>query len=179
MTTPVLNKLNENKEFLYAILLILLIPGALILNTFFLIQRVSNDFETEITSKANLATNVLTSSVKDLATNSAALYSHLQKISSNSADIKGLTVLSFKQGNPIIMSTTEGEEALSTNNILQSKLAWTTGQPYTTKLDMLNDEGKNTKLWQVSMPLRENDKNIAVVNLKISGEKSDILIEKL
>ncbi len=179
MTAPVLSKLSENKEFLYAILLILLIPAALIFNTFILIQRVSNDFETEITSKANLATNVLTSSIKEIATNSAVLYSHIQKISSNSSDIKGLTVLSFKQGNPIIMATTEGEDSLSTNNILQSKLAWTTGQPYTTKLEILDDNGKPTRQWQVSMPLRENDANIAVVNLKISGEKSDGLIAKL
>lgn len=179
MILPVLSKLNENKEFLYALLLMLLIPGALVLNTFFVIQRVNNDFETEITSKANLATNVLTSSIKEIATDSVALYSRLQKISSNSADIKGLTVLSFKQGNPIVMSTTEGEDSLSTNNILQSKLAWTTGQPYTTKLDILNEDGSTGRLWQVSMPLREKDENIAVVNLKISGEKSDKLIANL
>lgn len=179
MSTPVLSKLSENKEFLYAIFLILAIPAAMVINTFILIQRVNNDFETEITSKANLATNVLTSSIKEIATNSSQLYSHIQKISSDSADVKGLTVLNFKQGNPIILATTEGEDSLSTNNILQSKLAWTTGQPYTTKLEILNDSGKPARLWQVSMPLRERDENIAVVNLKISGEKSDNLIAKI
>jgi signal transduction histidine kinase len=179
MNTPVLGKLSENKEFLYAIFLILAIPTALVINTFILIQRVNNDFETEITSKANLATNVLTSSIKEIATNSSQLYSHIQKISSDSADVKGLTVLSFQQGNPVILATTEGEDSLSTNNILQSKLAWTTGQPYTTKLETLTDDGKASRLWQVSMPLRENDENIAVVNLKISGEKSDNLIAKI
>lgn len=179
MKTPVLNKLNENKEFLYAIFLILAIPTAMVINTFILIQKVNNDFETEITSKANLASTVLTTSIKEVATNSAQLYSHIQKIASDSADVKGLTVMSFKQGNPIIMATTEGEDSLSTNNILQSKLAWTTGQPYTTKLEILDDNGNPARLWQVSTPLREKDENIAVVNLKISGQKTDNLIAKL
>ena len=179
MSSPVINRLSENKEFLYALLLIVIIPAALVANTLILIQKAGNDFETEITGKANLSTSIFTSSIKEIATNSALLSSQITKIASNSADIKGLTVMNFEQGNPVILATNEGEEALSTNNILQSKLAWTTGQPYTTKLDILNEEGKNTKLWQVSMPLRESDKNIAVVNLKISGEKSGILIEKL
>ncbi len=54
MNAPAMNRLSENKEFLYAIVLILLIPAAFIINTYILIQRVGGDFETEITGKARL-----------------------------------------------------------------------------------------------------------------------------
>jgi len=179
MNVPVLNKMNENKEFFYALALILLIPTAFIANTYFFVQRLNNDFNTELTAKANLATNILASTLKETATNSAKLKVQVEKVATDSADIKGLTVLSFEKGAPVALATNEGEEALSTETVLLSKLAWTTGQPYTTKHEVLSDEGKTIRLWQVSLPMRESDKNLAVINLKVSGEKSDALINRL
>jgi K+-sensing histidine kinase KdpD len=179
MNIPVLSKLNENKEFFYALALILLIPSAFVANTYFFVQRLNNDFNTELTAKANLATNVLASTLKETATNSAKLKAQVEKVATNSADIKGLTVLSFEKGSPAALATSEGEEALSNETVLLSKLAWTTGQPYTTKHEALNEKGETIRLWQVSLPMREGDKNLAVINLKVSGEKSDALINRL
>ena len=73
MNVPVLSKLNENREFFYALALILLIPAAFIANTYFFVQRLNSDFNTELTAKANLATNVLASTLKETTTNSAKL----------------------------------------------------------------------------------------------------------
>jgi len=179
MSAPVMEKLSENREFIYAVGLILLIPAAFVANTFFLIQRLNNDFNTELTGKANLATSVFAPVVKEEASNSAKLNSLVQETTKGSSDIKGLTVLSFVKNNPIVLASSEAQEATSSTTILQSKLAWTTGQPYTTKHEVLNDQGKTVRLWQVAQPVRDGEKNIAVVNLKVSGEKSDILIANL
>ena len=179
MNIPVLSKLNENKEFFYALALILLIPAAFVANTYFFVQRLNNDFNTELTAKANLATSVLSSTLKETATNSAKLKAQVEKVATDSADIKGLKVISFGKGAPVALATNEGEEALSTETVLLSKLAWTTGQPYTTKHEVLNEEGKTIRLWQVSSPMRNGETNLAVINLKVSGEKSDALINSL
>src|SRR4030066_1257421 len=162
MNVPVLSKLNENREFFYALALILLIPAAFIANTYFFVQRLNSDFNTELTAKATLATNVLASTLKETTTNSAKLKTQVENVATNSADIKGLTLISFEKGAPVALATNEGEDALSTETVILSKLAWTTGQPYTTKHEVLNEEGKTIRLWQVSLPMRESDKNLAV-----------------
>ena len=209
MKIPVLKSLSENKEFLYALALILLIPAAFIFNTYLFVQRMNEAFDTELTGKANLATNVLGSAIKESASNPSKLQSQIDKVASKSAEIKGLTVVSFAHGIPITLATNEGEEALSTETVLLTKLAWTTQQPYTTRLEVLNEKAETIRLWQVSLPIIEDEadtsakskvkgkeestattsaktessetksKTLAVINLKVSGEKSDILISKL
>lgn len=176
---PIIEKLNENKEFLYSLLLIVGVPAVLIANTLFFVNRTNNDFNTELTNKANLATGIFGSSIKDSATDSAKLHKLVTQAADGSKDIKGLTVLGFIKNNPVVLASNEAEEATSSTTILQSKLAWTTGQPYTTKHDILNSEGKTSRIWQVALPIREATKSIAVVNLKISGEKSDLLVNNL
>lgn len=200
MNTPFLQKLNENKEFIYAVVLILLIPAAFVINTFLFVRGLNNAFETELTSKANLTATVLSSTLKDSLGDREKLASSINDVAEASPEIKGLTILSFEQGIPIVLATNEGDQSLSTDTVLLTKLAWTTGQPYTTNLKILNENAQAVRLWQVSLPIikdlekEEIEKNIeggsdsaeenqtetiAVINLKISGEKSDVLISDL
>lgn len=179
MKMPLSDKLSENKEFIYAIFLIILIPATFIGSTLLFLQRVNNDFNTELTNKANIATKLIGSAVKNYATDSAKLQPSINQFVNDISDLEGLTVVTFENGNPKAVATNEGEEALSVETVLQSKLAWTTGQPYTTKQEVIDEKGKTHSLWHVAVPLREGDANIAVANLTVSGEKSDILIGKL
>src|SRR3989344_3330646 len=196
MNVPILQKLNENKEFIYAVALILLIPTAFVVNTYLFVQGLNRAFETELTGKANLTTNVLSSTLKESIGNKEKLSSLIDEVVQNSPEIEGLTVISFENGLPVVLATNEDDQALSTDTVLLTKLAWATGQPYTTKLDVLNEEGKTFRLWQVSLPVIKNavktetkdpkeeksetsskeesqTETVAVINLKVSGEKSD------
>jgi signal transduction histidine kinase len=200
MKVPVIKALSENKEFVYAVVLILIIPAAFIANTFLFVRGLNDSFDTELTSKANLTTAVLASTLEESIENKAKLRAAIDEVTSNSPEIKGLTILSFEKGAPVVLATNEGNEAVSTQTVLLTKLAWTTGQPYTTKLEVLNEEAKIVRHWQVSLPVKteietEKDKDkkvkaettskiereevVAVINLKVSGEKSDVLISNL
>src|SRR3989344_5780664 len=192
MNTPVIKQLSENKEFFYAAALILLIPAAFILNTALLIRGLNDTFDTELTSKANLATSVIGSTLKDSLADTKILGKSVAEVTNSSKEIEGLTILNFKDGQPNVLASGEGGEALSTESVLLTKLAWATGQPYTTRLKVLNYEGKTSRVWQVSLPItgvRNSNKNaksqgeetevLGIVNLKVSGEKTDVLISKL
>ena len=203
MNVPILQKLNENKEFIYAVVLILLIPAAFVVNTYLFVLGLNSAFETELTSKANLASTILSSTLEDSLKDKDKLASILEKVTANSPEIEGLTILTFERGTPVVLATNEADQALSNESVLLTKLAWTTGQPYTTKLEVLNEEAKTFRIWQVSLPVAREVKEaegggknqkvkagsetnaenqtetIAVINLKISGEKSDVLISNL
>src|SRR3990167_5127108 len=203
MNVPILQKLNENKEFIYAVVLILLIPAAFVVNTYLFVLGLNSAFETELTSKANLATTILSSTLEDSLKDKDKLASILEKVTANSPEIEGLTILTFERGTPVVLATNEEDQALSNESVLLTKLAWTTGQPYTTKLEVLNEEAKTFRISQVSLPVAREVKEaegggknqkvkagsetnaenqtetIAVINLKISGEKSDVLISNL
>lgn len=191
MNIPVLKQLSENREFLYAVALILLIPSAFLANTYFFARGLNETFNTELTNKATLATTVIGSSLEDSIEDKDSLIKAVEEISKNSPEIEGLTILSFEEGKEVVLASDEEGQALSTDTVLLTKLAWTTGQPYTTQLKILNSEGKQVRQWQVSLPIiaeienKKNDKKpverevVAVVNLKISGEKIDTLINKL
>lgn len=208
MKIPVLRSLSENKEFLYAVALIILIPAGILANTFLFIRGLNESFDVELTSKASLATTILSSTLNESVGDREKLGKAIETITKNSPEILGLSVLSFEQGIPITLATSEGEEALSTETVLLTKLAWTTQQPYTTKLEVLNENAEPFRLWQVSLPIIEEDakteeqtkgvveqattssaitaesegpekKTLAVINLKVSGEKSDKLISQL
>lgn len=209
MKIPILKSLSENKEFFYAVLLILLIPSLLLLNTFLFVRGVNDTFDTELTSKANLATSILGSTVKDSLNDKEKLDAAVKELEETSPEISGLTILSFENGIPVVKATNEGKESLSNETILLTKLAWTTQQTYTTKIQTLNENAELIPLWQVSLPVLEavesesektvkgetentatksaakneseepEKKTLAVINLKVSGEKSDILISQL
>ena len=232
MKVPLIKSLSENKEFFYAVALILLIPAAILANTYLFIQGLNKTFDIELTNKANLATRVLSSTIKNSVEDKNVLEDAVDLVVTNSPEVLGLTILSFEQGIPITLATSEGEEAVSTETVLLTKLAWTTQQPYTTRIETLNDKGQAITLWQVSLPIveenpisntkensvkgesdytattaannigptgfvkaetdskkstKEADKSkdeakkqtLAVINLKVSGEKSDVLINQL
>lgn len=209
MKIPVLKSLSENKEFFYAVALILLIPAAILTNTFLFIRGMNESFNVELTAKAHLATTILSSTLKEDVNDREKLESVIETVTTNSPEIQGLTILSFEQGIPIVLATNEEEEATSTETVLLTKLAWTTQQPYTTKLEALNENAELFRLWQVSLPIVVDEteaslksnikgerssatssatkskseniekKTLAVINLKVSGEKSDILISRL
>ena len=210
MKVPILKGLSENKEFFYAVALILLIPAAILGNTFLFIRGLNQTFDVELTNKANLATRVLSSTIKNSVENKKVLEDAVDLVVTNSPEVLGLTILSFEQGIPITLATSEGEAAISTETVLLTKLAWTTQQPYTNRIETLSDKAEAITLWQGSLPIVEdgsgnnaksksvkgesktntksdtNDKfsepekkTLAVINLKVSGEKSDILISQL
>ena len=190
MKIPVFKQLSENKEFFYAVALILFIPTAFIVNTTLIVRGLNETFDTELTSKANLATSIIGSTLKDSLGDEAKIKNTVTEITNNAPEIEGLTVLSFEEGEAKVFASNEGGEALSTESLLLTKLAWTTGQPYTTRLRVLNAEGKTTRVWQVSLPIigtnektkegtKDKSEVLGVVNLKVSGEKTDILIDKL
>lgn len=203
MNIPVLKSLSENKEFFYALILILLIPGAFILNTFLFVRGLNSAFETELTSKANLATSIIASTLSDSFEDRPKLERAINELTEDSPEITGLTIISFEKGIPIVLATNEGDDALSNESVLLTKLAWTTQQPYTTKIETLNENAETIRIWQVALPVTqdvsqdveknktgenvkaeetmasEDLKSIGVINLKVSGEKSDIIINKL
>ena len=210
MKVPLIKSLSENKEFFYAVALILLIPAAILANTFLFIAGLNQTFAVELTNKANLATTVLSSTIKNAVENKKVLEETVDLVVTNSPEVVGLTILSFEQWIPITLATSEGEAAISTETVLLTKLAWTTQQPYTTRIETLSDKAEAITLWQVSLPIVEDGsgnnaksksvkgetktnnksstnvkssepkkKTLAVINLKVSGEKSDILISQL
>ena len=83
MKVPIIKQLNENREFYYALLLIILIPAAFLANTYFFARGLNETFNTELTSKANLAATVIGSSLEDSINNKEKLEEAISEISKN------------------------------------------------------------------------------------------------
>ena len=81
MKIPVLKQLSENREFFYAVALIILIPSAFLANTYFFARGLNETFNTELTSKASLATSVIGSALDDSIDDKEKLTESVEEIS--------------------------------------------------------------------------------------------------
>ena len=67
-------------QLIYSILIVILIPSALVINTVFLLKSFSRDMDFELNNKALLVESVISSHLKDKLENEAELKSVLDEL---------------------------------------------------------------------------------------------------
>ncbi len=177
--------ISQNKQIIYAIILLLVIPGVLILNTVFLISRFQKSIDQELYHKSIALAQVVNAGLVDdlknleSTTTQAKLQAKLKQIADFNPQITSLSILSSSsQGFRVVADLNDNLVGQEVKNIGYA-IAWQKDQPtaYLTKRFV---NGQENRFWVITMPLRDSQKNkVGLLALDVSLSFMDQLTQQV
>ena len=169
---------KNSAQFLYSLLLIVLIPAILAFNTLTITTKVDRDMNAQIRSTAALVGNTISPSIDALIANPEKLESQLVNIVRNTQEeIKSISVLKIdgETGVFTTYATTDQSNAQNDESLITNQIAWGKDETYASQILSVTGE----KLWTVVSPVKNLDgKKIALLNVKVSTKTAEALIAR-
>ncbi|MFA6553393.1 MAG: HAMP domain-containing sensor histidine kinase [Patescibacteria group bacterium] len=178
--------MKNNIQVVYGVLLLIVIPGALVLNTLLFFDRARNVMDIELLRKAELADSVFSTEVPSLLADQAALQAKVEMVAASTDELQSLDVL-IPDGTAftIIASLDAGVIGQKTDKIYNT-LAWQTKESkafYTSSnARSTKDESvmSNERFWVVVKPVIDaSGTPVALSSIKLSSKVIDELSQQM
>jgi len=180
--------LRKNWQILYAVLLIVLVPITVILNTFFVVNRFRKTVDVELQRTALIVGKMFNVTSVDLFGDTEKLQGRVEAIAEVLPEVKSLDVLK-KDGEDftVVASLYKdgiGRSAHGRQNILawydNQAIAYLTKSPRSAAIDqkLTPDEARSSeRYWGVVMPLEDaNGEKVLLLSMKLSLAVIDELV---
>ena len=170
--------LKRNYQIIYAIVLILLIPLTIVLNTIWSVKSFKHNIDIELQREAVLITKLFDTSVFKETENLVDLQTKVQAIGDSTEEITTLNILIPEGENFKILSSLEEDNLGEIDKGLNNVIAWHQDEAVATLIADLNEEGDLIRYWEVVTPLRNKDNNKkALLTLRMSLEPMDKIVK--
>ncbi len=171
--------LKDNSQFLYSLLLIILIPVFIIANTLWQIRVSQENMTYELHRKAVLAESILGSSLAPNISDTRSLQSQIDQMSKDNEELKEVTVLTQTEDGFLAVASSNSDilgVKFSSEDFITS---WTQDSP----VAMLTSDATKTppeRMWSMTSPLKDSvtGKKVALVNMKVTLSDIDALTRK-
>lgn len=180
--------LRKNWQILYAVLLIILIPVTVILNTFFVVNRFRKTVDVELQRTALIVGKMFNVTSVDRFADPALLQERVEAVAKVLPEVKSLDVLK-KDGDDFVVAASLyadgiGRSAHGRQNILawydNQAIAYLTKSPRSAAVDqkLTPDEARSDeRYWGVVMPLTdEKGEKVMLLSMKLSLAVIDDLV---
>jgi signal transduction histidine kinase len=157
-----------------SLLLLIVIPAAIYLNTFYILKSSQKDIDTVTQSKAILAENIANLAIENSLNDPEKLNDLIHKVMAGNDEVKQFEFMTTNpDGNSfrVIASSEEGNIGKDTTEI-QNILAWNQGEG----IAFLGTDGQE-RLWKTTKVLKDDQgQKIGLISLAFSLADSDSLI---
>ncbi len=166
--------IKENPRIIFSLILVVFIPVAIFLNTFYTVGKFQKNIDTITHTKAIIAENIINLTAKDLIASPDRLQTLVEKIVRENEEIKKFDILirnENKEGFRVIASNNSGSIGADSME-LQNILAWNQ------KEGIANLGGDdNERFWNITKTVNDDaGEKKALVSLAFSLAPSDKLI---
>jgi signal transduction histidine kinase len=170
---------KENREIIYSIAILVLIPLLFVANTIFLTNNVRSDFNRELSRKADLVNDVLAQSIEAQLDSPESIEPLLNAVTDDHPEIKQIIVyLPSENGYVVAASTNENEPNPDSNENLQLDIVKSRKRSVSILTESTTNSGKDTRAWEVATPvINDNDEVVAVVSSSVLTTDADELID--
>ena len=166
--------IRENPEVIFSLILLVFIPAAIFLNTYYTIGKFQKNINTIIHTKAILAENIINLTAKDLLASPDRLQTLVEKIVLENEEIKKFDILIRNENNEgFRVIASNDASSIGTDSLeLQNILAWNQ------KEGIANLGGNDTeRFWNITKTINDdNGEKRALVSLAFSLAPSDRLV---
>lgn len=176
--------LRENFQFIYGIILFILIPATLVINTVWLTQQTSHVMDIELQRKASLAASVFSDAVPFYLDNAQQLQERVERLVAHNNEIQSLDVLVPAGEQFRIVASLDTSRVAELSTHIYNTLAWQTEETiaYQTTSAALSTEDPTAlgeeRFWVVVRPVtNEVGEKVAIVSMKISSQLIDDLTQ--
>jgi len=169
-----LSFIARNKEIIYSLALIVIVPVFLFIQTSYIIKSFQENIDYELRNKALLAGMTLDSFAFKFLSDPQLLQDRLQYLKRNYPSISdGMISVPLEKGEgfKVVASMNKGELG-SISNQTQDFISWHDNQAYARLASF-----KGTRYWLVTMPLHNQEgRKIALASFALSLARSDALV---
>lgn len=181
--------LKKNWQILYAVLLIILVPVTIILNTFFVINAFKRTVDVELQRTSLIIGKILNVTSADLLQDPAKLQTRLEAVASVLPEVKSMDVLAPEGDDFKVVASLYKEGIGQAAHGRQNALAWYDNQAiaYLTRSSrsavfeekLTTEEARSSdRYWSVVMPLRDAaGAKTLLLSSKISLKVIDDLVQ--
>lgn len=170
--------LKEKAQFLYSIILIILIPVIIVANALWQIRTANENMTKVLESKAVLVESVLGDSINEGLNNHLALQDKISKVANKNPEISEITVMTQNVNDFTVIASSNKQNIglrLTSEDYTSSWLQNKT----TTKLFTDTTKTSPSRFWQVTSVLQNSsNKNVALVNMTLSLQNIDATNKK-
>lgn len=164
--------IKDNWQFVYSIILIILIPLAIAGNTYFIINKNKINMDKELQRKAALAESTFAGMVADLLDDNIALQDKINQLK-NISEVSQIIVLKPNDQNFTVIASSKNSDINKEINLLQYTIAWSQKQSIAT---LVTDSSTKERFWDVITPLVDSQQNQrAIVDMTVSLKDVDQL----
>ena len=170
--------LKRNYQIVYAIVLIILIPLTIVLNTIWSVKSFKHNIDIELQRQAILISEVFEASVYKEKENLIDLQNRLEAIGNATEEITTFNVLIPEGENFKIMSSLNSNNIGEVDTGLNNIIAWHQNESIATLVTDLNEEDELIRYWEIVTPLsdKENNKE-ALLTLRMSLKPMDNVVK--
>ncbi|MCH7492586.1 HAMP domain-containing histidine kinase [Patescibacteria group bacterium] len=171
---------RNNAQFIYGVVLLVLIPGALILNTYLILNKTDDVLNTELTRKASLVNGVFSANILDLLSDQTSLQDLVDNTVNKNPQIRSLDVLIPSGVDYKIIASLDSSKIGTVSKYFYNTLAWQGEEAiaYQTRSSALSTEDQTQigqeGFWVLINPItNEAGAKVALVSLKLSSAITD------
>ena len=174
---------KERREIVYSVVIIILVPVLLGLNTLLFTNSVRSNFSTELRRKADLINGILAQSVKQHLNDTdtqTTINTLIVGVRTEYPEVQHIRVVVPSSSSYTVVATTSlAKEKFSTTDNLQFDIVSKRKHAVAKLIDAKTDTGQDTRAWNVATPVIDvNGSIVAIVSTDVLTADSDQLIDK-
>jgi len=169
--------LRQSHQVEYAIVLILLIPIAIILNTIWSVKSFQLNIDVSLQRQALMVGQLFDSTVYQADYSAEEIQDKIDKIKEAGIEVRSFDVLQRDGENFKVIASFDEERIGNSTDDLNYIIAWHQDQAIATLVSGVNDNRQEERLWEVAMPLKNSQgEKEALLSLRLSLKLIDDLV---
>lgn len=170
--------LKDNAQFIYSIILIVLIPVIIIANALWQIRKSNDNMDSILQNKAILVESLLGDSISETIKDQATLQSKITKVTTKNPEITKITVMTQNADDFTVIASTDRQNIGLKLTSSDYTSTWLQNKPIT---KLLEDTTKTppSRFWQTTNALQNaSNQKIALVDMTLSLQDTDTINRK-
>jgi signal transduction histidine kinase len=171
--------LKQSGQVVYAIVLIILIPLAIILNTIWSVRNFQTDIDISLQRQALMIGQIFDASIYDDTASQDELQDKVKKIEASGIEVRNFDIL-IKEGESFeVIASFDEDKIGNSRDDLNYVISWHKNQAIATLVSGILEKGQDSeRLWEIVMPLKNsNGEKEALISLQLSLELIDDLVK--
>lgn len=172
--------LRQSHQVIYAVVLILLIPLAIILNTIWSVRSFQTNIDVALQRQALMVGQLFDSAVYEGEADIEQLQTKVEKIKNSGIEVRSFDILEREGEKFRIVASFDENKIGNSNDDLNYVIAWHQNQAVATLVSDVGVASQDSeRLWEVAMPLKNKEGNKeALLSLRLSLQIIDDLVRE-
>ncbi len=173
---PPLGFVKKNRQLLFGVILIIVIPSLVVLNTSFFYNRFKLTFESELQDRATTVGDIISALISEKIDNPKELESAFTRIKENSSEILLLEIYRPVGADLFLWASTEDKEIGLRETEGAAFLAWQKNYPIASPSQ---SKDESTRFWTVNYPLENALGERALLKINLTTETINKIAKNL